>query len=51
MRNAICGALLALAGLGMAGASAAQTCGGDYTVKRGDSLSLIADKQYRDAGK
>jgi len=51
MRNAICGAVLAFAGLGMAGASAAQACGGTYTVKRGDSLSLIADSQYRDAGK
>lgn len=30
---------------------AAQTCGGDYTIKRGDSLSLIADKQYKDVAK
>ncbi|WP_297771571.1 transporter substrate-binding domain-containing protein [uncultured Roseovarius sp.] len=51
MRNAICGAVLALAGLGAAGPAAAQTCGGVYTVERGDSLSLIADSQYRDAGK
>ncbi|WGI21407.1 transporter substrate-binding domain-containing protein [Amylibacter sp. IMCC11727] len=32
-------------------AVAAQTCGGVYTVKRGDSLSLIADSQYKDAKK
>jgi polar amino acid transport system substrate-binding protein len=34
-----------------AGAVAAQTCGGIYTVQRGDSLSLIADSQYKDAKK
>ncbi|WP_147103708.1 transporter substrate-binding domain-containing protein [Tateyamaria sp. syn59] len=28
---------------------AAQACGGVYTVKRGDSLSLIADQQYKNA--
>ncbi|APX11036.1 transporter substrate-binding domain-containing protein [Tateyamaria omphalii] len=28
---------------------AAQACGGFYTVKRGDSLSLIADRQYKNA--
>lgn len=50
MRYAICGAALALAGM-FAGAAAAQGCGGDYTVKRGDSLSGIADSQYKDAGK
>jgi polar amino acid transport system substrate-binding protein len=33
------------------GAVQAQTCGGEYTVQRGDSLSLIADSQYKDAGK
>lgn len=27
----------------------AQTCGGNYKVKRGDSLSLIADSQYKNA--
>ncbi|MDA7426778.1 LysM peptidoglycan-binding domain-containing protein [Thalassococcus lentus] len=31
-------------------AEAQQTCGGNYTVQRGDSLSLIADKLYKDAG-
>ncbi|WP_299150415.1 transporter substrate-binding domain-containing protein [uncultured Tateyamaria sp.] len=29
--------------------AAAQTCGGSYTVKRGDSLSVIADAQYKNA--
>ncbi len=31
--------------------AAAQSCGGVYTVKSGDSLSLIADSQYKDVGK
>lgn len=30
---------------------AAETCGGVYTVQSGDSLSLIADNLYKDAGK
>lgn len=34
-----------------ASAVAAQTCGGNYKVKRGDSLSFIADSLYKDAGK
>jgi len=29
----------------------AQTCGGNYTVKSGDSLSFIADRLYKDASK
>lgn len=33
------------------GAAAAQTCGGTYTVQQGDSLSVIADELYKDAGK
>ncbi len=37
-------------GLGIASA-AAQSCGGVYTVKRGDTLSQIADIQYKDARK
>lgn len=32
-------------------AATAETCGGTYTVKPGDSLSLIADGLYKDAGK
>ena len=32
-------------------AAAQETCGGEYTVGRGDSLSLIADKLYKNAGK
>ena len=35
---------------GSLSASAQDTCGGLYTVQRGDSLSLIADKLYKDAG-
>lgn len=31
-------------------AQAQATCGGTYTVKRGDSLSLIADRQYKNVG-
>jgi len=31
--------------------AAAQSCGGIYTVKRGDSLSVIADRQYKNATK
>lgn len=34
--------------VGSAGSSAAQACGGQYTVKRGDSLSRIADEHYKD---
>ena len=34
-----------------AGAAFAQSCGGVYTVKRGDSLSHIADRLYKDAYK
>ncbi|WGW05758.1 LysM peptidoglycan-binding domain-containing protein [Tropicibacter oceani] len=30
--------------------AAQETCGGIYTVQRGDSLSLIADKLYKDVG-
>ena len=30
--------------------SAQETCGGVYKVQRGDSLSLIADKLYKDVG-
>ena len=29
----------------------AQSCGGTYTIKRGDSLSVIADGMYKDARK
>ncbi|HBQ35259.1 MAG TPA: peptidoglycan-binding protein LysM [Rhodobacteraceae bacterium] len=32
------------------GAAQAETCGGVYKVKRGDSLSLIADQHYKNAG-
>lgn len=49
MRKLIAAAALALMGLG-ATTAAAQTCGGTYTVGRGDTLSGIADKMYKNAG-
>ncbi len=49
MRNTIARCFLAL--LTMAAAPAvAQSCGGVYKVQRGDSLSLIADDLYKNAG-
>jgi polar amino acid transport system substrate-binding protein len=33
-----------------AGAASAETCGGVYAVQRGDSLSLISDSLYKNAG-
>lgn len=50
MKNAIYGVLFLLA-CALGGQVAAQGCGGTYVVQRGDSLSLIADRQYKDAGK
>lgn len=35
----------------LASAAAAQSCGGTYKVQPGDSLSTIADRLYKDAGK
>ncbi|MCG7621826.1 transporter substrate-binding domain-containing protein [Epibacterium sp. Ofav1-8] len=47
-------ALIAAAALGLASVlghgAAAETCGGVYTVQPGDSLSVIADKLYKNAG-
>ena len=40
----------ALALTAMATTAVAQGCGGTYTVERGDSLSLIADRHYKNAG-
>jgi len=45
---ALAGAVVLCAGFGGAAAEAA-TCGGVYTVKPGDSLSVIADSQYKNA--
>ncbi|MEL6464012.1 MAG: transporter substrate-binding domain-containing protein [Pseudomonadota bacterium] len=39
----------ALAAITSAVATVAQACGGIYTVERGDSLSVIADQQYKNA--
>ena len=49
MKRFLTAATLALSAL--AAPVVAQTCGGVYTIKRGDSLSLIADSQYKDVGK
>lgn len=44
-------AVAAVAAFGLSVVSvAAQTCGGVYTVQSGDSLSVIADSQYKNAG-
>ena len=43
---ALMGALLLCLG---SGAAAAETCGGSYKVQSGDSLSMIADSQYKNA--
>lgn len=44
-------AAVAFSGAVVGGAAMAQeTCGGLYTVQRGDSLSLIADRLYKDVG-
>lgn len=43
---ALTGAIIAASAAGVS----AETCGGSYRVERGDSLSLIADKLYKDAG-
>jgi len=40
---------VAFAALGT-GVAAQETCGGQYTVQRGDTLSLIADELYKNAG-
>lgn len=50
MKNYFAAAALGLSAL-WSQAAAAETCGGIYTVQRGDSLSVIADKLYKDAGK
>ena len=44
------GAAAIAAAVSGVGASA-QSCGGEYVVKRGDSLSVIADRLYKDAKK
>ncbi len=50
MKKYVLAGLLSLASLAGT-AAAADTCGGVYTVKPGDSLSLISDRLYKDAGK
>lgn len=48
MRTTIFGVALSCV-MAMGGAVAADTCGGTYTVQRGDSLSVIANTLYRNA--
>ncbi|WP_293573542.1 transporter substrate-binding domain-containing protein [Phaeobacter sp.] len=50
MKKHLLAALFSVSGL-FATSAAAETCGGVYTVKSGDSLSLIADRLYKDVGK
>ncbi|WP_264212691.1 transporter substrate-binding domain-containing protein [Leisingera thetidis] len=50
MKTIFAAAAIGLSGL-FAASAAADTCGGVYTVQPGDSLSVIADKMYKDAGK
>ncbi len=49
MKKTLAAMAIGLLGLGTT-AAAAETCGGTYTVKRGDTLSAIADKHYKNAG-
>jgi len=49
MRKLIAAAALGLSAFWAQGA-VAETCGGAYTVQSGDSLSVIADKLYKNAG-
>ncbi len=49
MKKTILAATMGLIGLS-ASFAAAETCGGTYKVRPGDSLSLIADTQYKNAG-
>ena len=49
MRNTIYSLLAVVLGV-FATSATAQTCGGTYTVKRGESLSVIADTHYKNAG-
>lgn len=50
MKKLISAAVVALLGCAAAVPLAAQTCGGEYVVQRGDTLSAIADKHYKNMG-
>ncbi|MEP1330056.1 transporter substrate-binding domain-containing protein [Pseudophaeobacter sp.] len=50
MKKKLLAAALGVAGLFGAQTAAAETCGGYYRVQSGDSLSLIADRLYKDVG-
>ncbi|MEM9349585.1 MAG: transporter substrate-binding domain-containing protein [Pseudomonadota bacterium] len=47
----VAASLLTISGATYGTAAEAQSCGGIYTVEQGDSLSLIADDLYKDAGR
>lgn len=51
MRNTIIGCVMGVFVSLSAGLASAETCGGTYQVRSGDSLSGIADRLYKDAGK
>ena len=50
MKTTLLAATFAVAGFLSAQSAAAETCGGYYSVQSGDSLSLIADRLYKDVG-
>jgi len=50
MRSAICGGVLLVAAA-LGGQAKAQGCGGSYVVQTGETLSMIAERYYQDAGK
>jgi len=50
MFKRVCATALGLLTAGTLSATAQETCGGLYTVQSGDSLSLIADRHYKDVG-
>ena len=50
MKKRLMAALIGVSAF-FATSAAADTCGGTYTVRSGDSLSLIADRLYKDVGK
>lgn len=51
MKNTILGCIVGVFAVLAAGLAGAETCGGTYQVRPGDSLSGIADMHYKDAGK
>lgn len=50
MKTLLTAAAIGIAGFLSAHSASAETCGGHYRVQAGDSLSLIADRLYKNAG-